>query len=412
MSATLTAPSSHVVKRRADARQAAIQALKPLFAAAGLLAYVLIRLLEPWRRVRVGMLPFERIGHQSINLEIVLRRLASDPSQARVLPVFLAGPPANQQLLDMAARKVCINKSPWARQIFLHGLLPLISGGRFHEDFEVFLGYQSPFWNSAPPQFVFTAQEEERGRRLLASMGVPEGAPFICFMARDTAYLDKFHPHKTRAQWSYHDYRNCSAENFLLAAERLAEKGIYSLRMGAAVEKPLPRAGDKIIDYASLHRSDFGDIYLTARCKFFLGSEAGFTAVPGCFNVPTCGANMVPIAWALPAPKDIYIVKKHLDLRENRLMRFSEVVAAGADHFLSSDKFRDAGIGVVENTPEEIAGLAEEMNARIDGTWTPGPEDEELQKRYFSLFPPGHKLHASPSRVGAHFLRANRELLS
>ena len=51
------------------------------------------------------------------------------------------------------------------------------------------------------------------------------------------------------------------------------------------------------------------------------------------------------------------------------------------------------------------------MNARIDGAWRPEPEDDELWRRHLDLFAKGHPLKRLKSRLGAAYLRANRELL-
>ena len=65
----------------------------------------------------------------------------------------------------------------------------------------------------------------------------------------------------------------------------------------------------------------------------------------------------------------------------------------------------------MENTADEILALAAEMNDRLDGRWVTSGEDEELQERYHKLLPPGHHSQGFRSRIGAAFLRQNRELL-
>ena len=38
-------------------------------------------------------------------------------------------------------------------------------------------------------------------------------------------------------------------------------------------------------------------------------------------------------------------------------------------------------------------------------------EDEELQSRFHSLYQPHHSCYGTPARIGAEFLRQNKELL-
>ena len=43
---------------------------------------------------------------------------------------------------------------------------------------------------------AFTPKEEALGRELLCQLGIPEEKPFICFHARDSAYLNSIFPER------------------------------------------------------------------------------------------------------------------------------------------------------------------------------------------------------------------------
>ena len=81
------------------------------------------------------------------------------------------------------------------------------------------------------------------------------------------------------------------------------------------------------------------------------------------------------------------------------------------NRFMLAHEYMEAGIEPIENTPEEILALAQEMNMRLDKTWVTRDEDEELQSRYRDLYPPGHSAYGFPSRIGTEFLRKNNSLL-
>ena len=89
-----------------------------------------------------------------------------------------------------------------------------------------------------------------------------------------------------------------------------------------------------------------------------------------------------------------------------------ETIEMGADMWLRGSYYKSAGIELIENTPEEITALALEMDARIDGTWITTDEDEKLQMRFWSIFPDNHPAKTCPSRIGAEFLRQNRDWLT
>lgn len=262
--------------------------------------------------------------------------------------------------------------------------------------------------------FTFTAKEEDDGWNALGNLGAPYGAPFVCFQARDPAYLDSFSSEPGR--FGNHYYRDSTIHNYVPAVEQLALRGYFAIRMGAIVREPLKTSHPMIIDYAATARTEFLDIFLSAKCSFYLMDTVGMCAVTLAFRRPVAFVNYVPLenfhTWR---PEVLSIPKKHWLRKEQRFMTFREVIDSGAGRFMATDDFERLGIDLLENTPEEITAVAVEMEARLNGTWQTTPEHEELQRRFWSLFKPSlaspfnHKIFLS--RIGAEFLRQNRALL-
>jgi hypothetical protein len=100
-------------------------------------------------------------------------------------------------------------------------------------------------------------------------------------------------------------------------------------------------------------------------------------------------------------------------------MTFREIFDRGAGDFLHTSEYEQAGIELVENTPQEIADVVLEMESRQSGRWQSSEEDEELQRRFWQLFPrrstapPHQRLHGEiRGRIGANFLRQHRDWLN
>ena len=199
--------------------------------------------------------------------------------------------------------------------------------------------------------------------------------------------------------------------NYLPAAEYLANRGIYAIRMGYMVEKELPMVHPKIIDYASQHRTDFGDIYLVAKCKFYLAAPGGLQSLPWVFHVPMAYANTVPIKHKPLRKGDIFIPSKLWDRKTSRLLTFREQIDSGAEEWFDTSIYAKYGIDVIENTEDEILDLAKEIDGRLNGTWIYSKEDERLQSEFRELWPSNHISFGFPSRIGSSFLSENRELL-
>jgi len=84
---------------------------------------------------------------------------------------------------------------------------------------------------------------------------------------------------------------------------------------------------------------------------------------------------------------------------------------AGTGEF---QKFEEAGVDIISNTPEEICDLAIEVDERLRGQWQPHSEDEALQKHFWDIFYQNGSLREAdniPPPIGSKFLRQHRYLL-
>ena len=262
---------------------------------------------------------------------------------------------------------------------------------------------------NSKPNISFNLEEHKIGNRLLSKLKIPTNDQYICFHARDNAYLDKV---AMNTDWRYHDYRDSNIENYLLAAEEMSNRGYYSIRMGAVVKSALDSVNPMIIDYpVSEYRTDFNDIYIGSNCRFFLCSDGGMSIVPETFRVPCVYVNWTNIirisTWVL---NGLFIFKKFYLRNENRNMTFSEMMNLNFGGNDTNEIFNKLNLELIENTHEEIRAVSIEMDERLSGSWETKKEDEELQEQFWLLF--GQDKIKSPDlRVGADFLRQNKELL-
>ena len=188
---------------------------------------------------------------------------------------------------------------------------------------------------------------------------------------------------------------------------------MFGLRMGAVVKEALHTTNPMIVDYATTYQTDFLDIYLASKCRFFLGSPNGYACVPILFRRPLVNVNFIPLEHLFSWDPNYLLIPKKLWLREEgRFMNFRENLDFRSGAMTSTNPdYEQAGIEIVDNTPEEIAAVAIEMDERLNGTWRTTGDDENLQKRFWSLFESNELHGVFLSRIGAEFLRQNRDLL-
>jgi putative glycosyltransferase (TIGR04372 family) len=349
-----------------------------------------------------------RIGALAASCHWHLARLKQGPIQPPERRVFFGAAPCNRQLFTMIKRVLpTVENRPLAAFYQyaadeLHRspvFRPLRTNIRFDR-----LETCNELVSGSGPVLSFTPDEEARGRALLASMGIGADDWFVCFQARESAYQ-----HHNTGGADHYAHRNAPLESFLPAARQITARGGFAVRIGYMAETPLPETGDpRIVDYARHHRSDFGDIYLLAKCRFFLASSTGTQTVPPMFSVPVACAHSIEILPVETGRQSLFIPKFLREKATGRILGFSEWFQLTleeqqkdiARHYPSYDrplKLLDFGVEdtfhfyendtytVIDNSADDVADLCLDMLDRRDGV-APKPEWLHYQELYQENF--------------------------
>ena len=352
--------------------------------------FILIRLLQPWLLIRLNPLISSRIGHFAANTELYLCERDAGlnvPNQRHIDLSFYADIfVCNKQLARMWRRCLHIWPAWLLEPIFL--LNKFFPGGAVHEVGNNTCGDRdvNNLLEKTAPNLSFTDEEEVAGKAGLEKLGVPVGAKFICLIGRDSAYLETMV--NPGGNFGYHNFRDVDIDNFVLAANTLADLGYHVIRMGRVVKARIGSVNPKVIDYAvSNLQSDFMDIYLGANCFFCLSVGTGFDSIPYIFRRPVCYVNMVPVGYLNTFVKNsVAICKKHWLATERRYLTLQEIFKRELGFSHDSMEYSIQDVEVKENTPKEIKDLVLEMLARLNSEWNPMPGDDDLQRRFWQIF--------------------------
>lgn len=343
-----------------------------------------------------GVLWAERLGHLALDTEVYL--LEREAGLRTTHDEFsYRQPVCNEWLLDKFAQH-----------------LLLIGNG--YIDFGVTIPWHpgaDPYGlieTSLPMLHVgFTLTEQWDGHEALTRLGV-DGS-HVLVHARDDAYLDAHMPGGYGAGWDYHDYRDADIDTYLPAMHAIVEQGHTAVRFGHTAAKPLGHTGPHLVDYPYTgERSDMLDCWLAATCRWMLVSSSGPASLGALFRRPIAFANCAPFLTVVEPlfPMGRLFLPKLYE-RDGEVMSVREIIAGGYDKFDETDKYTDQGVRLVDNTPDEIVDLAEEMHMRQTGGWGPDTGVEQDQQAAFweACGEPDH----GKLRIGARFLRAHADEL-
>ncbi|HZT79932.1 MAG TPA: TIGR04372 family glycosyltransferase [Gemmataceae bacterium] len=353
-------------------------------------------------------LNWTRIGHLATEPDCYVKERRLGLHRHRLPVLFVPrGQVANPCLLDYWRRHFCVVTSPLACRLL--GRLAAFPAIRHPVD-----GYMTAMHVSAtypeiqtayrgrPPVLLLRGPHRAAGEARLRELGVPPGAWFVCVHCRESGFA----PRDT-----FQRFRDADIFNYLAAVRAIVERGGWCVRMGDPTMKPLPPAPG-LIDYAhSPLRADWMDIFLCAACKFFLGCGSGLAPVATAFGVPCAITNQVPLATLPYGSEDVGIPKLFWCSRRRRYLTFPEVMRGPLANARFAHCYEEAGVAVVENTPEDIRDLALEVLARVEGTAVYTADDERRQRAFKALLRPGDYAYGAVARVGAAFLRKHEALL-
>lgn len=362
-----------------------------------ILCVIILRLLKG--RIRIGVMQTNRIGHLVGNIEVHL--CERDAGFRKGVDIWCApGKVCNKQLLKMWSRVLhldptCFTEIVWkVNRLFNGWQIAEIASGNLDRDV-------LNLYEKYPPHLKFTEAEELLGIKELIELGIPPGSKWVCLIVRDSTYL----PHLP-----YHAHRDSDIDTYTEAVRMLSNRGYYVIRMGAKVAKAMPFTNSKIIDYATNGmRSDFMDIYLLAKCEFAFTNGNGLDSVTSAFRRPICYVNFAPLEYLSTWNPAIAIWKHHM--KDGKRMTPAEIWASGAGQFMRAEEYIEAGITLVDNTPEELKTVAEEMAIYVAGFETIGStywDQQDFWRDFPRSISPYTRtpLHGEiRMRIGSEFLR-------
>jgi hypothetical protein len=227
---------------------------------------LLIRVVRPLVIVRIGVMRSDRIGHFVLETELqqleIERGIAVRPK--RSFNIWYAPEPiSNRVIYEMWKRVMRIWPNWFMVPVFrLNNSLPGSKAHQIPNTASTCLDVHNLI-DGAPPHLSFTPSEIERGNKTLREMGLSEGDRFVCIIVRDAEYTKVTFPGK---DMSYHDFRNCDIDDSVMGAEALADRGLYVIRMGSIVEKPMitPIRDSRVNSWTSFLVRDASSVSPTA----------------------------------------------------------------------------------------------------------------------------------------------------
>ena len=385
---------------------------------------IVILIISPFLKIKIGELEMRALGHCSITVEIFLSEVETGIHDIKGSKYiwFL-----NDGEID-EKNKICnyFLLKKWSEKLIIGPrfiLEPLFYIFRFLRKIKIGNHFLIPYrhwkdhqegkdpWQTVDihnvlpktkPQIKFTDEEENIGQEYLNKYNLKKNE-YLLFFARTNEYRGEIK----------NTLRDSNIMSQLLGLKKICkEKKLKAVRIGHSPNNKIKSNNKDIIDYSNSRlRTEFLDFYLSFNCKFIVGTGSGICLVPimnrkkllminnGVFSELHHIANSyVPLI--LP--------KKFKDTETDRILGYSEVLEKKLTLYEHYPKNLSKYIWV-NNTEIEISNAINEMNNYIDNGKING--DENLQSKFWEIFERKCGYKPKTVKVSPSFLRENIDLI-
>lgn len=167
----------------------------------------------------------------------------------------------------------------------------------------------------------FSIKENNKGLKFLSDTSLEPDRPIIVFYIRDEIYLKN---HLPNFDWTYHDYRNSSALEYIEIITLFINLGYAVIRMGNLAKDKLPLKNPNFLDYPFWNlKSDFLDVWIPSISAGMVSTGTGPDTLAILFNKPLMHLNFLPAYSSfynhkvLVVPKLLRVNGGYLDLDKN-----------------------------------------------------------------------------------------------
>jgi putative glycosyltransferase (TIGR04372 family) len=230
-------------------------------------------------------------------------------------------------------------------------------------------------WDSKDrePLFKLTPEDIEFGKEKLSKLGLAEDDWFACLHVREAGFKG--------AEY----FRDSPVQDYFMAIQAVVNRGGWVIRMGDATMTPLPQM-DHVIDYPhSEIRSARMDVILCGLCEFFIATSSGLSSIAMAFGKPITNTNYLPTLALFFSRKDLFLPKLAKNINTGKLLSFSEIFSSPFSFGVHDINYKQLKVQLINNKPEEIKEVVEEMMDKISCTFNSNKRDHYLQATFKAM---------------------------
>ena len=325
--------------------------------------FLIIILLRPICKIRLGILDSSRIGHF---LDETLNYLIYEKKKKYIDIWISIYPICNYYLYNQIKKKIFVcEKDLGLLFIRVFNLFELFN-------FESFIirkfnhrSYKK--WKNISKRInllKINLKDEENIQDIFFKKKIKLKKKFVCINIRDSFYLKKMFPKKN---WGYHTFRNSNIKYYEPTINYLLKKGYQVFRVG----KNKDSFFIKNKNFINLSTYDFNhdiiDFYLVKKSQFVICNNTGWETIGAYYNkdiIMADGVGMGLTHFGYP----YYIIFKHIiNTKNNKKISVNNIIENNFHFKTNVDEYKKDSLRLLDNSSAEILNLVKEYLNEYNG---------------------------------------------
>ena len=249
----------------------------------------------------------------------------------------------------------------------------------------------------------FTDEEQQICSNYLVSRNM-EPSGYICFFSRCSGYYGDKSP------------RNSSINLMTRAIKFLEREGEKCIRVGSSSLEKFNASSENIFDYSFCDsKSELLDLYIPSFCRFMISTGSGAESMALANRRPLLYVNFLDwevLTRSSNSQVPIFIPKLFYWKSTGKLLTFKETVHLKINTLVFHSQLEKFGIGVMDNTENEILDAVKEMHVLIRGEPLAVGGNEIRQREFKSIFMSNcNNIYFETPCIGQEFIKKYEFLL-
>ena len=352
----------------------------------GLPICILIISIRKFLLIRFQSVMSERIGHFTTNIDLYLCEKKFNINRPKIrnyIDIFcLQKKISNNFLVKKWSEKITI--------VHYSLVIPIIDCLKFFKQFhyhEIKNNTNSDrdvhnLLDKTEPFIEFTDKEKKKGFDALSEFGIFENTKFASIIIRDSSYFaNTFGNHI----YDYRKIKNYNIETFYPAIKFLLKEGYRVVIMGSDQSQKINFKDNSIFDYSnSKIRSDFLDIFIISRCKFFIRTS-GLGGVAVLFRKPVLHLNAHLGLFTTSTKKNLLLPKNFYSKNDKRKLFLSEIFDKGFAFDYDEYSLKKENI-LLEESSEDVLNATKEIYEIVENKREYSETEKKIQKSFKKFY--------------------------